>query len=227
MDALGRFPGMKRYAARHISLSPSPRIVADAGFDRPTDEALKWLYDAGNALMATLGVTAACVIAHPYRIIPDMKQFVNDNASAAGMSRYQWALSQPNFADYVYFSPHLHLLCYGFLMDSEEFERLTGWVYRNHRARDHQGLRKTLYYILTHAWVRGNSKVVRYWRGMSSRNLGCNKTGYLEEEACPICGAPVVKVYPTHPDEDLRFCEVVVKWIEVREYFIRKKGGGP
>jgi hypothetical protein len=210
------------YHARHVSLSPSAEQIKSAGHTKPTPEALTWLYDTANDLLDELGITATAVIAHPYRIKPEYKRIVNDQASDSGMNRYTWALSQDNWYDYVYFSPHLHLLCFGKLMCSELFEAKTGWIYRNHKSRSGEDLPKTIRYLLSHAWVQGNSKVVRCWRGMSTRNLGSVLISRIcQPVLCPVCGSPLVQVYPTHPDQELKFCEPVLEWIEIRGYYIR------
>ena len=85
------------YHARHISLSPPADLVKSFGYTWASPEALKWLYDSGNALIDKLGITAAAVIAHPYRIKDEWKRYINDEASKSGENRYSWALKQPDW----------------------------------------------------------------------------------------------------------------------------------
>jgi hypothetical protein len=153
-------------------------------------------------MAAVLGIDAAAVIPHPYRIRPDLEAQVTACAREEGKNRYQWALEQSNWADLVYFSPHLHIIAYGPLMDAAQFHHKTTWTYRNHDDRTNQGrhgeeLRKTLYYLLSHAWVNGNHKIVRYWLGMSTHQLKRVDEGYTRIPVlCPSCGEVCVETPP-------------------------------
>lgn len=185
--------------ARHIDISPHPK---DVPFTEPTPEALTWLYDQGVQKARILGLQAAIPIPHPYRIRPEKEAEVAAAAKAAGSpNRYMWALAQPNWSDLVYFSPHIHIIGYGRLMDSIQFQHKTGWQYHNHdektEGRKGDALRGTLYYLLTHAWVNGNHKIVRYWFGMSTHRLKRVDEGYEKiAVACPVCAAACVSTPP-------------------------------
>ena len=187
------------YDARHITISPDPMVFPF--LDASTD-ALRYLMEEGRRVCVTLGITAAAAIPHPYRIKKEYKHLVSMFAAAEGVNRYVWALRQDNWGDLVYFSPHIHLLAYGPLMDAEEFEHKTGWIYRNHDEGGDSGragvaLVGTVFYLLTHAWVRGNHKAVRYWFGMSSRRLECRLLPAIHEPIlCPVCESHAVTVPP-------------------------------
>ena len=199
-DAQSRIDGSRHaykrsYKARHISLSPDYVPYKDA-----TQACLKWLYKEGNRLTKLLGITGCSVIVHPYRIKPEMEFLVRMAALREQINRYQWALKQKNKDDYLYFSPHLHLIAYGKLMDSDEFHTLTGWIYRNHDDNDKAGretieLQKTIYYLLTHAWTKDNPVVLRYWGDLSNKRLQKIKTDEITEPmVCPVCNAHLVKL---------------------------------
>lgn len=163
--------------------------------------ALAWLYDQTREKAKLLGVTAAITIPHPYRIRPEKKEEVEAAAAVAGKKRYEWALSQPNWADFVYFSPHMHLLAFGRFLTPDDFQKKTGWQYHNHddetKGRVGDSLRKTLYYLLTHAWVNGNSKIVRYLYGMSTHQMKRVDEGYQKMPVvCPVCSAACVAKPP-------------------------------
>jgi hypothetical protein len=185
------------YKARHISLSPDY-----VPFQYPTADCLKWLYKEGNRLTKLLGITGCCVIVHPYRIKEEMKFLASELASRNKMNRYQWAIKQENPLDYLYFSPHLHLIAYGKLMNSDDFHELTGWIYRNHddnqkAGREINELRRTIYYLLTHAWTKDNSVVLRYWGDLSNKRLQKIKIDERKEPIlCPICEKHMVKKMP-------------------------------
>lgn len=185
----------RSYKARHVSLSPDY-----LPFNDTTDECLSWLYKEANRLTKLLGVTGCAVIVHPYRIRKEMNHFVSQGALKDNMNRYTWALKQKNWQDYLYFSPHLHLLTFGNLMDSDEFHTLTGWVYRNHddnkkHGREGPELAKTVFYLLTHSWTKDNSRVVRYWGDLSNKKLHKIQIDLkIEPVACPTCGSHCIKI---------------------------------
>ena len=180
------------YYPNHIDISPHPDLVP---FDRPSTECLSWLLEEVNNRLDVLGVIAAALIPHPYRIRDERKRFVNDQASAYHKNRYVWALEQSNWYEYVYFSPHVHAITYGRLIYVHDFERLTNWQYHNHgRMKTRVDVLKVAKYLLSHAWVRGNFKTVRYVRGMSSRNLLVDQVKINTPDVCPVCGTHNVRV---------------------------------
>lgn len=201
-DAQSRIDGSRvaydrPYKARHISLSPDFVPYQDA-----TKESLQWLYNEGNRLTKLLGITGCAVISHPYRIKSEMESLVSLLAKREKINRYQWALKQEHPGDYLYFSPHLHLIAYGKFMDSDAFHELTGWIYRNHDDNDKAGrqeneLRKTLYYLLTHAWTKDNTVVLRYWGDLSNKRLQKILIDErIEPILCPVCETHMVKQLP-------------------------------
>lgn len=211
-----------RYFARHISLSP-PMNALPGGLNE--EDVMRWVLNEANRLIDGLGIVAAAIIAHPYRLKEEVKRFVNDASSHAHVNRYVWAQSQPNPLDYLYFSPHVHAQTFGRLTPSDEFEAETGWVYRNHDphgGRDAVGVRRTLAYLLTHAWVRGNAKAVRYWRGMSSHWLGCDVSKEWKPDTCTVCGTRRVRVglVPSYWND-----YAIERWASIlvmrRWYFVR------
>jgi len=189
------------YLPRHISLSPPPDAIP---YTEPSEDALKWLLNAANRHARTLGVKAAAAIPHPYRLVPEQKKFIQEQVESTGKNRYLWSLSQSNWSDYLYFSPHVHLETYGYLMDSEKFSEMTGWIYNNHdddgddgfKGRLGDELKRTLYYLLTHAWCCGRSKIIRYWFGMSPRRLACQVDKNKTPENCPKCNTQTVRLPP-------------------------------
>jgi len=142
------------------------------------------------------------VIAHPYRIKPEMETFVNFASKKEQKNRYQWALNQKNWSDYLYFSPHLHLIAYGKFMNSDEFHAKTGWIYKNHddnqkAGRQDDELQKTIYYLLTHAWTKDNSVVLRYWGDLSNKRLQKIQIDErVEPLLCPECNTHMIKKLP-------------------------------
>jgi hypothetical protein len=236
-DAASRIEGYRhatgtRYLSRHISLHPPE------GFIKQGPGALQRLYSEGRKAAAVLGVAAAAVIPHHDRLVRITKDKVQEAADLAGINRYEWALSQSNWSDLVRYSPHLHLEAYGPLMDADEFHEKTGWTYRNHdgdkdSGRSGDDLTQTLYYLLTHAWVRDNHRVVRYWGGLSTHRLKRVDMGYeFKTEPCPICQCDCVKTPPDivrwdgsihHAYQDIKNAPIHYEKVRVYSYEVRKR----
>jgi len=216
----GHREAFKRYnAARHISFSPPPYST----------KSLDDLLNQARDVMRIAGVEAAAVIPHPYRLKHNNSE---DIPSGSWTNRYVEVLEKPTWRDHVRMSPHVHALVSGPLMDAGEFHKRTGWVYVNHDQYAHKrSLRGTLYYLLTHAWVNGNSRVIRYWFGMSTRTLGkVELDPEYKTTPCPKCKTDCVKVdvvmdlltdefRPAR--EDLHNCEVVTRKVRRWEYIER------
>lgn len=204
-DAAARTDGYRDahgtpFKARHIVLSPPPGLITFSEHD--AGRSLGQLFDKARPMLTLLGVAAASAVPHPYRLKPALKEAVQEAADLAGCNRYEYALSRGNWRDLVNYSPHLHLMAYGPLMNSEDFEKETGWTYRNYDGDGDDGrtgdeLTKTFYYLLTHAWVRGNHKIVRYFKGLSTHELKCTDIGFtLKTEPCKVCQCDCVKTPP-------------------------------
>jgi len=214
-----------KYSPRHVSYSPPRRDYQD---DQDVDDACRALLEDFQKVVDRSGAEALALVIHPWRFRKGMRVRAREEARAAGFrgNPYEWALSRANWAEYLYLSPHIHALVLGYLVPSEEFEQLTGWVYRNHGIR--KNIEGTIYYLLTHAWVRGNAKAVRYWRGMSTRHLGCTvKIEHVTKE-CPVCHEDLGRVSWGDNYQDLRNAPTAWFILEVRTYWIRsRKPTGP
>lgn len=208
------------YTARHVSLSPPARLLP---VTEDLTEILNWMVQEANKLYDDLGVRAAYVVVHPYRLVPQYEAYVSEMAKRAGKNRYRWAFEQPNWRELIYFSPHLHLIFYGYLEDAKTFYERTGWTYRMHRARKEKDLPRTINYLLSHAWVVGNPKIMRYYRGMSQSKLGCTIRRYKVPIYCLTCGARLVRVAIDDNYQDLHNANRASRTLEERTYFIRQK----
>jgi hypothetical protein len=237
-DAESRIDGSRlaydlAYKARHISLSPD-----FVPFQSPTQDCLKWLYKEGNRLTKVLGITGCAVIIHPYRIRKETETFVYLASKKEQKNRYQWALHQENWQDYLYFSPHFHLIAYGKFMDADEFHTLTGWIYKNHddnqkAGREGTELQKTIYYLLTHAWTKDNSVVLRYWGDLSNKRLQKIQIDERQEPIlCPVCEKHMVKKLPDSIQfdgslkpiyQDIHNCDKAYRKISIYTYKKRLK----
>ena len=201
-EAANRIEGYKLatgspYDARHVTFSPPPGKYTD-----PTR-----MLDDLRDILRRIHISAAFVVPHPYRLKNQHQEKIPEKNWS---NRYVEALESPTWRDRVEMSWHTHTLMFGPLPSSAEFHKLSGgWVYANHdahrgaRGRTGQELRGTIYYLLTHSWVNGNNKPVRWWFGLSTRNLGkILGDPFLEREPCPICKVDCVKVPPDIVLED-------------------------
>ena len=132
-------------------------------------------------------------------------------------NRYTALTTLENYHDYLYLSPHIHVLAYGKAVTSDEFERdlMPGWIYKNH-TRDEKkgeynggGYGGILYYILTHSPVIAKKQIIRYWGCLAPKRLKCIKSeSALEDEKCPDCGSPVCPAVFSEPDGEGDLLEI-------------------
>jgi len=91
-----------------------------------------------------------------------------------------------------YFSPHFHMIGYGWIEGTKEGYEEHGWIVKN------AGLRKTVsgtaMYQLSHAGVHDKYHTVT-WFGSLSYNKLHVEPKRLEEELCPICGSKLHELW--------------------------------
>lgn len=216
-----------QYVPWHITLSPP------ATDNLPeSEQSIELLYQLARKHVDLLGVTSSEVIIHGYRINPDKKREVNDGASVQGVNRYRWALDQDNPRDYLIWSPHFHLIGWGYLMDATSFFENTGWVYRKHLSRPVEHQERTLYYLLSHAWHFGPGRnCIRYWGGLAPTKMTVQEDRHYEPDLCKVCGASMRRI-PVTADGDFIYQDIASApcsriLVVTRRYHIKKKGGPP
>lgn len=225
-------PG-KVWPARHFSFSP-PEYEAS----KMKEKALDHVKKAGNEnfmrevlpgvfldelmqqsyiALERSGLQGAVVIPHMYRIKEEYQEFASQLSRDLNeklekwkprYNRYTALTTLENYHDYLYFSPHIHVLAYGKAVNSDEFERdlMPGWIYKNHKRdeqkEEHNGsYGGILYYVLTHSPVIKGKQIIRYWGCLAPKRLKCIKSeSALEEETCPDCGSPVCPAVFSEPD---------------------------
>ncbi len=212
------------YRPSHVSLSPDPNE-----YPNESEDAMQALLEASRKVSRALGVTAAAVIPHGYRIRREHKREASDGASRLHINRYEWCMQQQNPREYLYWSPHIHILGWGYLQDADAFHKRTGWIYKKHRNVDH--IQKAVFYLLSHAWVpaRVQQHVIRYWGGLAPTKLGCEKSVTWVEEICPVCKCPMHRI-PLNQEgadqetsvQDVASSPIARTRVEVRRYWIRK-----
>jgi hypothetical protein len=90
-----------------------------------------------------------------------------------------------------YYSPHFHVVGHGWIENTEDVYKLTGWIVHN------LGIRKsvvgTISYILSHAGVREKTHTSS-WFGSMSYNKFHSKPEPEFDELCPYCKSELKKL---------------------------------
>lgn len=149
-----------------------------------TDRAnVKYFRKYFAARAVSLGGIGGSVVIHLWR--------TNDNVphNIEGSTRWDWVRKQLNWREYTKFSPHAHVIGYGFYAEPEPGD----FSYKNFPAlRDRDAIESVAYYQVSHAPV-GVGNAVAYW--------GCCQSGYLKvvskwhesrQVYCADCGAHMV-----------------------------------
>lgn len=193
---------------RHGILSP-PASVVNAVYDRtmramtrrspegaytPEDvQAVymeKFRYEAYKAL-DLLGIDGGACIIHYDRVSDEGKD--RHHAEAPDTPRWEWLRCQAeDWQDLIYFSPHVHIIFYGYGMDSSEFyDQSGGWVFK--MRREVEEVAPLAYYLLSHAPVIHGRLSVTYTGCLSPRKLKAIEDHIEKEEVlCETCGALMV-----------------------------------
>lgn len=140
----------------HISVSP-PRPTWDGLL---TKKGYLKTRRKAQRLAKKAGFHGGCCIYHPYR---ENKQ----------TNRWRW-------------SPHYHMMGYGWIKGTAGLHATTGWIVKNHRVRKSIG--GTAYYQLSHAGVKAGHHVVTWFGSLSWKALRIPRTRPTPE-TCPTCGA--------------------------------------
>lgn len=176
-----------------------------------------WLYRA----MGEAGVRGALVIFHPWRVCESYKKAFRI-CKKKGYDKGIWSWLRENKLlssreGAIYFSPHFHVFGFGYLTDSKQFEKDTGWIYHKKSSFDVVGgmligknpytgghttiedLKKQVFYVLSHTGIMydrekmSESEDKRSWSPIQSITwqglLSSQKLGKetREEEVHPLC----------------------------------------
>jgi len=180
-------------------------------------------------LIDVADLRGAAVIFHPYRIRQSKKHIIEREISKLPnpIKYWEWVRLQPNWRDYVKFSPHFHLMAYGTAIPTDEFYARTGAIIKMVREVDDTAA--LAYYLLSHAPVVNNRLQTTYRGCLSTDKLKVEKEWIDKEHVeCPTCGALMVW---TRVDEHMDIIEVLhdrplYRKVRHREYVIVDPGGG-
>lgn len=120
---------------------------------------------------------------------------------------WQWVRMQPDWRDYVNFSPHAHVIAYGSAMPTNEFYELTGGTVIK-MIREVDNTPALVYYLLSHAPVIQGRLQIGYLGCLSREKLKVEKEWVDREDVlCVTCGANMCW---TRVDEHLNVLEVLL-----------------
>jgi len=114
-----------------------------------------------------------------------------------------------------YFSPHFHVIGYGWILDVRRNYVVSGYIVKNVGVRKSVG--GTIWYQVSHCGVSKSHHVVTWFGGLSYNKLRLAKE-VKKRSVCPICGDNlhrVVYIGQGESCQDLEFYDDPVNWIIV------------
>jgi len=123
------------------------------------------------------GLKGGCCIFHPYR----RKCFA---CGAIVKEGYESCFFCGNTAKIWVFSPHFHMIGYGWIRGTAKGYKEHGWVVKNVGVR--KSVSATAFYQLSHAGVHQKFRTIT-WFGKMSYNNFKSPPMPKEEHRCPIC----------------------------------------
>lgn len=172
------------------------------------------IHSIGKFWCRWIGIKGGTIVFHPWRILPDIKLRLSAlirRGARESEEEYEkkfWqsiredVLGLGNWVDYVYWSPHYHVIGFGFTCDSANFYRLTGWMFKfirnvsQKRQWDGQRMKDDIaaltYYLLSHCAIVWGKKAVIWYGCMTPTNLkkvGDKPQVDLYEKQCAKCKA--------------------------------------
>jgi len=87
-----------------------------------------------------------------------------------------------------FFSPHFHVLAYGWVKGTENIFKEKGWIIKNMGVR--KSIKGTISYILSHAGIKKRRHTLTWWGELSYSKLKLEKTDDDENKhRCTLCNA--------------------------------------
>ena len=121
-----------------------------------------------------------------------------------------------------YFSPHFHMIGYGWIRNTSKIFKDSGWIIKNVGVRDSVGA--TAYYQLTHAGIHLKYHTVTWFGSLSYNKLRCDPLPKKDSDVCPLCDRELVRVFwvgegvDPLPDVEMGFYIDPGGWIEYSQH---------
>lgn len=125
---------------------------------------------------------------------PKLRRKATRLAKKAGMVAFAMiphAYRQNKTSKLWRFSPHFHLLGYGWIVNTKRIYERTGWIIKNHRIRKSVGA--TAYYQLSHAGIKEGRHTISWCGSLAWNKIKIPKLR-KERQLCPLCGSLIMKV---------------------------------
>ena len=189
---LEHYQNMTNQESKHIIISPPAWLL-----NKPISELRKDAYK----VLKNLNAKGGCLIAHPFRAY---KQIQLD-----GKTKSVW-----------YPRIHFHVVGFGWLGNTAENYRKSGWIVKSKGERDSNY--GTIRYILSHAGIKKGYHTLTWFGDLSYSKLSMPK--YENElNLCPYCSEKMVRVLDVdgsmgEPPPQMMECVVDVKEWFTPEY---------
>jgi hypothetical protein len=145
------------------------------------------------------GVIAGGMFWHPARIRKDIKDQLWHYRRSRGLSSRTgfWEIARDDvlnlgsLAAYCVRGDHFHMVASGYLENSKAYFERTGCGYKKGRTLPNESeVRKTAYYLATHAAYQPGKHSAKYYGLISYSKLGKTKVyDRIEDVMCEVCGA--------------------------------------
>lgn len=134
-----------------------------------------------------IGCTGGSMVIHLWR--------TNDNVPGylEGVKKWDWVRARKDWRKFVKFSPHAHIIGYGYLKPQEKGQE--NFEYKNMGPlRGRKEIEAVAFYNISHASIGKGISAVTYFGCCSYSKLKPVKKGiYHEDCLCPDCGAVMVR----------------------------------
>ena len=150
-------------------------------------------------ILKDVGCVGGTAIFHPFRYKKDLKMW--------------------------YYSPHFHVIGFGWIECTTENYQKNGWVIKNKKGRD--SVFATFYYLLSHAGIKRHNHALVWFGDLSYSKLKVEKEE-IEANVCPYCHAKLREVesygvfYCKPPDVEIELLVDLEGWRYV-EYKIEPR----
>lgn len=174
----------------HVSLSPAPEF-----WDRYAENDPKYFrYERRKAarIAKQAGIDGGALIFHAYR-----EKCLQCGESVAERDIDGKICPRCDCQLFVWrFSPHFHVIGYGWIIWTREDHQRTRWVVKNHLDGDvRRSVYGTVHYILSHSTKkRSQNKVVSWIGNLSIRSMGKTPKTRNERKTCPHCQTPLGQI---------------------------------
>lgn len=232
LDLFGNKVKVRKLPPRHWVVSPPHEVVEKVlqrvrkaqGEDPNKTFVKKFRYEVLKVLEVA-DLQGGAVIIHPYRIKPEWQEYIQAQVyKGRAKDRWAWVRARADWRDFVYFSPHAHVVAYGSAIPTPKFNELTGWTIRMIRAvkvknngyaeYTETGTRGLVYYLLSHAQVVKGRLPISYVGCLSPRAMKHIDT--LRDRfpiLCVECGADMVFMEKEEKGH-MQVIEGVIHWID-------------